>query len=80
MTGALKVGSVFAAFGFQAVVTTQPMPGDLAVLVVVDSETRHSAPAAAAARVVSITREYGDIPNFITRKQTPHLEEISGQS
>ncbi len=68
MTGALEVGSVFAAFGFQAVVTTQPMPGDLAEVVVVDSETRHSVPAGAAARVVSITRQYGDTPNFIYKK------------
>ena len=68
MTGALEVGSVFAAFGFQSVVGTQPMSRDLAEVVVVDSETRHDTPAAASERIVLITREYGDLPNFIYKK------------
>src|SRR5207253_1405487 len=51
MTGALEAGAKFRASGIETMVLTKPAPSGLAPTVVVDTETRRLAPAAAAARV-----------------------------
>ncbi|HYI94034.1 MAG TPA: four-carbon acid sugar kinase family protein, partial [Bryobacteraceae bacterium] len=68
MTGALEVASTFAGFGFRSAVSTKPMTADRADVVVIDTETRHRAPAVAAGRVISLTREYGIVPDLLYKK------------
>jgi D-threonate/D-erythronate kinase len=60
MTGALEVGAKFAATGLSALVTTRcSIPADTdqeAVVLVIDTETRHSAPELARRRVLELSR------------------------
>jgi uncharacterized protein YgbK (DUF1537 family) len=52
MTGALEIGASFRAGGMAVIVSLQPVPVASAPVLVFDTETRHLAPADAAAEVV----------------------------
>ena len=68
MTGALEVGAVFADSGFRAIVSTKPLRGVDAHVLVIDTETRHSSPSAAFERVVELARQTGVTPELLYKK------------
>jgi uncharacterized protein YgbK (DUF1537 family) len=61
LTGALEIGAKFAAVGIDATVGTRHCWDQAAAASVIDTETRHLAPAAAADIVARLAREAGGV-------------------
>ncbi|MEO7652941.1 MAG: four-carbon acid sugar kinase family protein [Bryobacteraceae bacterium] len=69
MTGALEVGAKFSAAGIDTLVSTQPVAANSAHAVVLDTETRHLSPDAAAAEIKRFVLPwYANPPRLIYKK------------